>query len=391
MYHTSLIDTDQYKLSMGSFILKLHPRVLARYEFINRDMREFPEGFAKSLREVIDTFRGIALTMDEKAFIREKCYYLDPAYIDFLAGYRYDPSEVNILQAGSNLKVTVSGPMYRTIYWEVPLMATISELFFKATNQPHDNESDIRKKARDKAMALRNADITFSEFGTRRRYSYNVHCWVLEELSRHAGRSLVGTSNPHLAMKYNLTPMGTIAHEVFQLYGAMYGYQMANAMVCEDWVRVYQGDLGIALTDTFTTKVFLQSFGTKYAKLFDGVRHDSADPMPWIDMIVNHYRDKRIDPMHKTALFSDNLKSIEQILGIHEACGGRIKDAYGIGTWFSNDCGAKALNMVIKLIACDFGQGWLPTVKLSDNRGKNTGDPEAVRLCKETLGISNEH
>lgn len=383
MYHASLLDSDTYKFSMGDFILKMQPRVLAQYEFINRANREFHEWFGKELQGIINEFRYISLTKDEKDFLREKCYYLDPAYIDFLAGYRYNPDEVKIRQHGPKLHVTVTGPMYRTIYWEVPLMATISELYFQ---REAVNYAEVRAKARTKAVALHDLGVIFSEFGTRRRAGYTVHKAVLEELIAGAGKALVGTSNVHLAMLYDLTPMGTIAHEVQSLYGALYGYQSATAMLLEDWVRVYQGDLGIVLTDTFTTDVFLKAFNTKFAKLFDGVRHDSGDPIKWVDKIVEHYKSKRIDPMTKTALFSDGIDSLARVAEIHGACKGRIKDAYGIGTWLTNPL-PKPLNMVIKLMACDFGQGWTPTVKLSDNIGKNTGDAEAVGLCKQILGI----
>lgn len=372
---------------MANFILKKQPRVLARYRFINRDGREFPEGFDKNLREIVDSFRAIYLKKDEKDFLRESCYYLDPSYLDFLEGYRYDPSEVVISQAGPYLNVMVQGPMYRTIYWEVPLMATISELFFKATNQAHNTEAQIRLDARNKATELRKLPILFSEFGTRRRYSYNIHTWILEELKEHAGRSLVGTSNPHLAMKYGLIPMGTMAHELFSLYGAIYGYQMANRMVMEDWVDVYQGELGTVLPDTFTTGVFLRSFNAKYAKLFDGCRQDSGDPIAFTDKVVSHYREMRVNPMTKIALFSDSLNSIENIRYIHEYCEGKIMDRYGIGTWLTNDCGPKPLNMVIKLVGCNYSGEWLPTVKLSDNPTKNTGMTEEVTLCKNVLRI----
>lgn len=388
MYHSSLIDTDIYKMSMGNFVLKKHPRVQAQYTFINRGKTQFPEGFSRNLKEIVDVFQNIRLHPDEKNFMREKVYYLDDAYLDFLEGYRYDPSEVMIKQVDGDLYIKVVGPMYRTIYWEVPLMATISELYFKSTNQPHRSEQDIRSNAAEKAKALFDMRTLFSEFGTRRRYSYNAHCWVLDELKKHAGNMLVGTSNPHLAMVYNLMPMGTIAHELVQLYGAMFGYQMANRMVMEAWTDVYQGDLGTMLPDTFTTKVFLRSFNSKFAKLFDGVRHDSGDPLTFFQMIVEHYEKLRIDPTTKSIIFSDSLDSIEKIRTIHEACAGKIRDRYGIGTWLTNDCGPKPLNMVIKLSACKFdGQDWVNTVKLSDNVGKNTGDTYTVDLCKKTLCI----
>jgi nicotinate phosphoribosyltransferase len=363
--------------------------VKARYTFKNRDGREFPEGFAKRLREIVDFYRSddMMLQLDEHDFFREKCYYLNPVYLDFLRGYRYDPTEVTIKQTGPKLEVTIEGYWYRTVLWEVPLMATISELYFEMTGQTIDDEATRHLTNLNKAAKLVSIDVCFSEFGTRRRFSFENQDQMVVDMKNLSRSHMLGTSNVFLAMIHDLTPMGTVAHEFYSAHGAMFGYRMANEMANEAWVKVYQGDLGTALTDTFTTDAFFKSFSTKYAKLFDGVRQDSGDPIVFIDKAVGHYQKLRINPMYKYAMFSDNLKSIEQIKAIHDACQGRIVDRYGIGTWLSNDVGVKPLNMVIKLTEIDFGEGWIPTVKLSDDPGKNTGHSNAIKLCKESLNI----
>jgi nicotinate phosphoribosyltransferase len=198
---------------------------------------------------------------------------------------------------------------------------------------------------------------------------------------------LLGTSNVHLAMKHDIIPMGSVAHEWYSLHGALFGFKQANEAANEAWVKVYQGDLGTALPDTFTSDVFLKSFNTKYAKLFDGVRQDSGKPLIFLNKFVEHYKKLRINSLFKMVLFSDNLKKIEQISEIHDECKGKINDRYGIGTWFSNDVGVKPLNMVIKLVACNFDGEWIDTVKLSDDEGKNTGKSEVVSLCKKALNL----
>jgi nicotinate phosphoribosyltransferase len=386
-YHVSIIDTDIYKLNMQNAICMLYPRVSARYTFKNRDNRELPEGFAKNLRRIINDFRGIVLTKDEYDFLREKCYYLNPVYIDFLRGYRYNPEEVTILQTNSVLELHVEGLWAKTVLWEVPLMATISELFFEMTGQDGIDRKECHIINRDKAIKLAANGIYYSEFGARRRKSYANQDQVVGDLKKFGEGHMLGTSNVHLAMKHDLTPMGTVAHEWYQAHAAMYGYQMANEMANEAWVKVYQGDMGTALPDTFTTSVFLRSFNTKFAKLYDGVRQDSGDPLVFLDKIVEHYKKLRINPMYKYAMFSDNLKSIDQIRKIHDACQGRIVDRYGIGTWLSNDVGVKPMNMVIKLTGCNYNGEWVNTVKLSDDPMKNTGDPAEVNLCKQVLKI----
>lgn len=388
-YHTSLIDSDQYKFNMQNGICMLYPRVRARYTFKNRDGREFPDGFGKRLQEIIEGYQSndMMLQRDEYDFLREKCYYLNPVYMEFLRGYRYDAKEVTIKQIGSKLEVSIEGYWHRTVLWEVPLMATISELYFEMTGQVGDTLEKRQLTNMDKAIRLAALDVFFSDFGTRRRFSFENQEQMVIAMKKFSDGHLLGTSNPYIAMRQGLTPMGTIAHEWYQFHGARYGYKMANEMANEAWVQVYQGDLGTALTDTFTTGAFFKSFNTKYAKLFDGVRQDSGDPIVFIDKAVEHYQKLRINPMYKYAMFSDNLKLFDVIKAIHDACQGRIVDRYGIGTWLSNDVGVKPLNMVIKLTGVNWDGEWVPTVKLSDDVGKHTGETDEVELCQKVLGI----
>ena len=390
-YHVSLIDSDIYKFTMQMAICQLYPRVLNHYRFVNRDNREFPDGFDKRLTEIVDGFRGIALKKDEKDFMREKCYYLNPVYLDFLSGYRYDPKEVIIKQNGPKLSLDIIGPAYRAVLCEVPLMSTISELYFDMTSQIELIPDTLTKINKMKAENLANIDVYYSEFGTRRRKSFENQNKVVDDLKKYGKGHLLGTSNVYLAMTHYLMPAGTVAHEWYSLHAALYGYIMANEKANDSWIQVFQGDLGTGLPDTFTTDVFLQSFNTKYAKLYDGLRQDSGDLLAFLEKVLAHYNKLKINPLYKMLLFSDNLKSIVQIKTIHDACKGRTNDRYGIGTWLSNDCGVKPLNMVIKLIGClfDEARGWINAVKISDDVSKNTGDPETVELCKKTLKIKD--
>lgn len=395
MYHEAITDSDLYKFTMQWGYLLKYPSVKGKYSLTVRDNREFPEGFDRKLREVVNSFRGIKLTKDEKDFMRERCYYLSPAYLDFLEGYRYDPSEVEIAQTGSMLEVSAVGYLYRTVLWEVPLMATISELYFQMTNQvPHwthcggltDNEitTQINKM---KAEDLASVGAYYSEFGTRRRYSSENQGRVIADLIKYGGGHLLGSSNVYYSMKHNLAPLGTVAHEWYMLHAALFGYVMANQMASEAWVDVYQGNLGIALPDTFTTDTFLKTFSTKYAKLYDGVRQDSGDPIVFFEKVVKHYQDLKIDPATKICMFSDNINSIDKVNKIQDTCADTMIVRYGIGTWFTNHLGVKPLNMVIKLTEVISNGETIKTIKLSDDTKKNTGDSDAVSLCKKTLNI----
>ncbi|MGE6512476.1 nicotinate phosphoribosyltransferase [Vreelandella aquamarina] len=388
---TSLLDNDFYKITMQNAVIKRFPYAHARYAFINRGEHAFPEGFGEALRGEVDRMATLRLSDEEKRYLQTTCPYLDPTYLDFLAGFRYDPSEVTIEQQGSELSVVMEGPWYRTILWEVPLMALISELWYhlRGVGVSEDDEALIEQRTREKIELYRQHGLKIAEFGTRRRFSFAVHDRVVEALRHYGGEAFSGTSNVLLAMRHGVKPIGTHAHEWFMFHGARFGFKMANSLALEHWVDVYRGDLGIALTDTFTTRAFFESFDKKFAKLFDGVRHDSGDPIEFADATIAHYQRLGINPLSKTIIFSDALTP-EKVERIRAFCQGRIGMAFGIGTNFTNDIGVAPMNMVIKMVeARPEGQGWLPVVKLSDVPTKNTGDPEMIALAKKVLSMGS--
>ncbi len=384
----SVLDNDLYKFTMQQAVHRLYPRAEARYEFINRGRTPFPDDFARALRDGIEQMADLRLSEDQKQFLQTRCLYLTPVYLDFLGSYRYDPGEVTVKGRDGDLSVTIQGPWYRTILWEVPVMAVISELFFRMTGGSTLSSRDLDARDQRKATAFSEQGVRFADFGTRRRYSAQNHERVIQNLLRQPGSGLIGTSNVHLAHAFDIQPIGTLAHEWFMFHAVLCGYPMANTAAMDAWIRVFQGDLGIALTDTYTTDVFLSGFNTFYAKLFDGVRQDSGDPLAFIETMIRHYERLGIDPSIKTLVFSDGL-DVGRAIQIHQVCRGRVRDAYGIGTSLTNDVGVTPLNMVIKLTACRVSSDkpWRRTVKLSDDRGKHTGDPQEIRHCLRVLEL----
>jgi len=382
----SILDNDLYKFTQQNAVIQLYPNANVRYSFFNRGGTTFPDLFAEKLRGEVNQMQKIhGLTTDQIKWLKEKCPFLPNPYIDFLAGYKYDPREVIISQIGGDLFITIEGPWYRTILWEVPLMALISEMYFRETvgEPPNQEYATVAKK---KGKELEQIKAYFADFGTRRRFSFDVHYNVVNMLK--SSKTFIGTSNVALAMLMDVKPIGTEAHEFIMFHAAKYGFSMANSISLGRWVDVYHGDLGIALTDTFTTDDFYRSFDMMYAKLFDGVRHDSGDAIIFAKKTIDHYNKLGIDPLSKTIIFSDGL-NVEEVKRIHEFCNGKIKDGYGIGTNFSNDVGVTPLNMVIKMTAAQpNGKGaWINTCKLSDVLGKHTGNNETINLCKTTLNI----
>lgn len=383
---TSLLDSDVYKITMMAAVVQLFPRAKVKYQFVNRGKTPFPDGFAAELREQVSAMSNIRLSSQEKEYLRDKCWFLPPTFLDLLENYKFNPSEVGIIQNEGELAITIEGYWYHTILWEVPLMALISELYFLMTDPKgiSDRRSVLEKRNLDKARKFSLNSVKVADFGTRRRYSFENQLQVCKDLqSFHDSKSwFVGTSNPLISMQLGIPVLGTHAHEWVSGIAALKGYAHANREMMDAWMSVYQGDLGTALTDTFGVDAFLRDFTTMYAKLFDSVRHDSGDPFLFTDKIVEHYKKLRIDPLSKTIIFSDGLNT-DLAIELNGHCKGRIKSSFGIGTHLTNDVDVKPLNMVIKLVMIDGKH----VIKLSEDPGKGIGDMKTREMVQFMLGI----
>ncbi len=383
----SILDNDLYKFTMQQAVHFLYPGVQAEYQFFNRGGTCFPHGFAQRVQQEIEQMATLSLSLAQKRYLETTCPFFTQNYLNYLESYTYNPEEVTLGQKKGVFFLKVKGPWLRTILWEVPLMAIISETFFSMTTPAILSREEIKALNLSKTAALAEHQILFADFGTRRRFSSTNHEMLISDIT-HESHTLMGTSNVHFAQKFNLSPIGTLAHEWVMFHGAVAGYKKANPKAMDAWIQVFKKELGIALTDTYTTTQFLSSFDTRLARHFDGVRHDSGDPIAFINNLVRHYETLDINPKTKTIVFSDSL-NIHQILAIHTQCNGKIKDAYGIGTHLTNDVGVTPLNMVIKLSQCQVcpESPWQQTVKLSDNRGKQTGNKKELDHCRKLLNI----
>ncbi len=387
----SVLDTDLYKFTTSYAYSKLYPRAYGQFRFIDRGKTTYPQGFAEELKKEIQEMSKLSLTKDEASFLYRELPYLPPTYIDFVRGFRFDPEEVKVEQdAEGHLSIIAEGLLYRVTLWETPILALVSELYYKMLSAQPDMEYTERTII-SKARKLAEHGITFSMFGMRRRFSAAIEDRVTELLKEHAAGYLFGTSNVYYAYKHGLRVSGTHPHEWIQFHGAMFGYKMANYMAMEDWINVYDGDLGTVLTDTYTTDVFMRNFSKKHAMLFTSLRHDSGDPLQFTEKVIARYRELRVDPTIKYIIFSDGLDP-ERAIEIANYCKGRIGASFGIGTNLSNDVGngVRPMNIVMKLWKCKMTEKerWHPCVKLSDVDGKHTGEPEEIELAQRTLGLA---
>lgn len=380
----SILDSDLYKMTQQHFVIQHYSDVDVEYTFNNRDKSmKFNQEAVDEITHQIELMSNLRLTDDEYDWMKKNLYFLPIAYLQYLAAYRFNPKQVDIILTNSGeLEISINGKWRDTILWEVPLMSIISEVYFKYMDTDW-NMNEQEEKAREKARLLSNSGCFFADFGSRRRRNYETHELVVRTMKDYKG--FVGTSNPYLAMKYGVKAIGTCAHEAIGAVAALESLNHPNKVFMERWIETYKGSLGIMLPDTYGLKSFLRDFSLEKAKLWDGVRHDSGDPYIFTDRIIEHYKKLGIDPTTKTIIFSDGLDDLTA-LSIANYCKGKIKFSFGIGTFFTSDfmkvsdpkIKSKAMNMVIKLTMAD----GIPVVKLSDSPGKAIGDSKMVEIMK---------
>jgi len=379
-----MTDQDAYKFSMGQAVMhQEHMGVRlgeqeVEYKFIDRNGGQCHPDLPSHIIDQAMSMADLSLSDNEAMFLR-RLPFIRPSYIEWLSNFRYNPHQVTAgRDSEGRLILGIRGPWETAIFWEVPLLALVSELTYRLDGLEPDPK--YRAASEQKARDLESNEVLFADFGTRRRFSFDVQRNVVDDLSK--SDTFLGTSNVYLAMLADRLPIGTQAHEWYMALAALFGWRMATRIGLELWTSEYRGDLGIALTDTFTTRHFFQVFDMFFSKLFDGLRHDSGDPLEFAELAMYCYRRQKVDPRSKTLVFSDGLTTAKAI-EIANALDGKVKTSFGIGTHFTNDVGVDPLNIVIKMVRC----GGRPTVKLSDIDGKHTGDPQAIRECISALGI----
>ena len=364
----SLLDTDIYKYSMMQAVLHQFPGAEVEYQFKCRSEGIDLRPIRQDLEREIEHLCSLKLGPEELNFL-SSLRYMKRDFIEFLRLFHLQSRFVHIDEQDGQLTIRIRGPWLHTILFEVPLLAIISELYGRHAWPDHDLQEGRARLDRkiEQVKALDHPDeFIFADFGTRRRFSRQWHGEVVENLSREIPGSFRGTSNVRLAKSLGLVPIGTMAHEFIQACQAL-GPRLAETQrfAFEVWAREYRGDLGIALSDTYSLKAFLRDFDMYFCKLFDGARQDSGDPFEWGEAMIEHYRKNRVDPATRNLVFSDSL-SIPKAAEIWHRFRERINVSFGIGTNLTHDTGVKPANIVIKMTQCN-GQ---PVVKLSDSPGK---------------------
>lgn len=392
---THFTDDDLYKFTMCCAVIDNYPRAQVKYSFVDRAGTCYPPGFGAELQRQIALLEGVVVTEDEIEFMKRRCPYIPVWFYTFLKGFRYDRRQVEVRQDDDGrLNVAFEGPWSSTILLEVKVLAIISELYYEMTGQAGQLDYNGHYlRSREKAKRLIDAGCYFSDFGTRRRASFVAQDTSVRAMAEYGAVSpgpgrFTGTSNVYLAMKYDLKPIGTMAHELICALAGIYGPQMANYIAMRTWSSTFRGALGTFLYDTYGWDIFSLNFSEDYANMFKGLRVDSGDNYAELDKIVAKYRSLGIDSSSKQVVFSNALDT-DAAIALQRYAAGKCLPSYGIGTHFTNDFpGVKPLNIVIKLFAAKITESWTfynDTCKLSEDAGKYTGRPEVVRRFKEAL------
>ena len=384
----SLLDTDLYKFTMMQVVLHHFPGAQVEYRFKCRtegvDLQPDLDGIRRELTELC----ALRFRDDELAYLRS-LRFMKSDFVDFLALFHFNEKYVRV-GAGEKpgeIELTVRGPWLHTSMYEIPLLAIVSELYFRRT-QPKADFAEGRRRLQAKIDSARAVDpglgFKIGDYGTRRRFSRDWQEEVLQSFKREMPQNFAGTSNVWFAMRNKLTPLGTMAHEYMQACQAL-GPRLRDSQTFafDKWAQEYRGDLGIAVADTYGTDAFLRDFDMYFCKLFDGARHDSGDPFAWGERLIEHYRRNRVDPRTKTLIFSDQL-TVPIAIEIARRFHGRAQTAFGIGTNLTNDLGHEPINIVIKMTECN-GQ---PVAKVSDSPGKTISkDPGYLRYLRQVFGL----
>lgn len=385
---TSILDTDAYKLHMQQAVYHRYHDITVAAEFRCRGDELLGE-YRDEIQAQITLMSELALTDEEYQYLAGLPFFRKD-YLDWLKAFRFNPQQVQVTNRLGTLEIRISGPWREVVMWEVPLLAVISEVVHRHRSPnatPEQAVSQLRGKLERFRELAGETDISrfrLMDFGTRRRFSQAVQQAIVTTLKSDFPY-LVGTSNYDLARRLDLAPVGTQAHEWFQAHQQI-SPVLANSQraALQAWLDEYPAQLGIALTDCITMDAFLRDFGPDFAGRYQGLRHDSGDPLEWGEKAIAHYEKLGIDPMSKTLVFSDNL-DLDKALALYRHFDRRINLVFGIGTRLTCDLpGVKPLNIVIKLVECN-GK---PVAKLSDSPGKTIcEDPAFVTALRKAFDL----
>lgn len=376
---TSLLDTDLYKFTMWQAMLHRHPATQAEYTFVCRNEPAYPlADLVDEINLQLDQLCRLSFGAEDLAYLGS-LRFMRSDFVDFLRIFHFQREFISARANGDALQIVANGPQVHVMAFEIYVLAIVNELYFRRFDQTSALEEGRRRLQQkvERLQALgaeppRAHPFEFFDFGVRRRFSADWQREVVATFKHEVPQYFKGCSNVLYARDLDLVPIGTMAHEYLQTYQTL-GVRLRDFQraALEDWVQEYRGDLGVALTDVVGMDAFLADFDLYFAKLFDGLRHDSGDPVVWGEKALAHYERLRIDAHTKRLVFSDGL-DFDRAIALHHRFSDRTQCGFGIGTNLTNDMGLKTLHIVMKLTHANRQ----PVAKLSDSPGKLLCDDE---------------
>ena len=370
---SSLLDTDFYKLTMMQAVIHQFPDVTAEYRFQCRTPQV-------SFHLIQPDFEAELQHLCQLSFTEQEIEYLQQTKVfksDFLGHLRSFHLDLNFIHfhfSRDELSMQIRGLWWKTILFEVPILAIINELYFRSLTTTYDlNDVHIHAWHRFlvKMDRVRQSDPNFGfvDFGTRRRFSNAWQSRIISYLAHSSDLKLqfLGTSNVYFAFLNQIAPIGTMAHEWLQA-GQVLSSELKNCqtLMLQRWLQEYGNLLSIAISDVLGIDAFLADFSMELAQQYQGVRQDSGDPVIVARKIIDHYRSLGIDPRSKTLVFSDGL-DFPTAIHLHQLFKKEIRPIFGIGTNLMNDMpGLTPLQIVIKMTYCN-GH---PVAKITDSPDK---------------------
>lgn len=369
---TSLLDNDLYKFTMLQAFLHYEKNTPGEYLFMCRTPHVDFSDTIDEINNQIDYLCNLTLTSEELDYLRT-LHFIKPFFIEFLKNFKLNRSDIRAsVDPNGALDIRIKAPIVNATLFEVPVLAIINQVYFEANKKEKSiNEESIAaygiKKLDEKLNLIKESgsEIRFSDFGTRRRFSFDWQSRVLERIIDSKYPGFMGTSNVYFAKKLGINPIGTMAHEWIMAHAGITSLQDSTTLALKRWLEFYEGKLCIAITDTYTTDYFLKCFNYELANSYYGVRHDSGDWKEWGYKLIKHYEKLGIDPASKLLVFSDNL-NFKKIIEIYKEFKEKIKLVFGIGTNLTNDVGFDAVQIVIKMIRSNGN----PVIKISDSPDK---------------------
>lgn len=391
-----ILDTDLYKFSTSYAYFKLYPEAEGEFEFNDRNKESwsgYADIFSKKFDNALESAELLQLHKAAKNWCIKNIPYIPQTYWEWLTTFRFEKHKVHYwFDTNGVFHCKVADKLYKVTFYEILILSIYSEIRNQINESRYEETpfaKDVDNKILQKVWFANENGIVFSEFGTRRRYSSEIQERIIDRIGENS-KTCAGTSNVFFAMKYGMKPIGTFPHEWVMFHGATFGYKRANFLSLEDWIDVYQGDLGTALIDTYTTDSFLNTLTKKQAHLLSGFRQDSGDEIEIGEKIIAKLESFGIDPKSKVIVFSNAL-DMEKAKRINDHFKDKCKVSFGIGTNLTNDTGVpwKPANIVMKLMKCRLNENseWEDCIKISDDEGKHMGNPEEVATATKQLKI----